>query len=230
MKILYDRDADLQNILKKKVAIVGFGSQGHAHALNLADSGADVVVGLRDGASWKKAEATGLKVMPVADAVKQADVVMILAPDEVQPAIYQNEIAPHLKDGAFLAFGHGFNIHFGQIQPPAAINVFMVAPKGPGHLVRSEYTKGGGVPCLLAVHQDPSGETAQVGLAYASAIGGGRARRHRDEFPGRNRDRSLWGASRLVWGADLFDSSGGMRPWSKQAIPRKWRILNACTR
>ena len=175
MKILYDSDADLQNILKKKVAIVGFGSQGHAHALNLSDSGADVVVGLREGASWKKAEAMGLKVMPVADAVKQADVVMILAPDEVQPAIYQNEIAPHLKDGAFLAFGHGFNIHFGQIQPPAEVNVFMVAPKGPGHLVRSEYTKGSGVPCLLAVHQDPSGETAQVGLAYASAIGGGRA-------------------------------------------------------
>ncbi len=175
MKILYDRDADLQNILKKKVAIIGFGSQGHAHALNLSDSGADVVVGLREGASWKKAEAMGLKVMPVADAVKQADVVMILAPDEVQPAIYQNEIAPHLKDGAFLAFGHGFNIHFGQIQPPAEVNVFMVAPKGPGHLVRSEYTKGSGVPCLLAVHQDPSGETTQVGLAYASAIGGGRA-------------------------------------------------------
>ena len=175
MKILYDSDADLQNILKKKVAIIGFGSQGHAHALNLSDSGADVVVGLREGASWKKAEAMGLKVMPVADAVKQADVVMILAPDEVQPAIYQNEIAPHLKDGAFLAFGHGFNIHFGQIQPPAEVNVFMVAPKGPGHLVRSEYTKGSGVPCLLAVHQDPSGETTQVGLAYASAIGGGRA-------------------------------------------------------
>jgi ketol-acid reductoisomerase len=175
MKILYDNDADVQNILKKKVAIIGFGSQGHAHALNLSDSGADVVVGLREGASWKKAEATGLKVMPVADAVKQSDVVMILAPDEVQPAIYQNEIAPHLKDGAFLAFGHGFNIHFGQIQPPAEVNVFMVAPKGPGHLVRSEYTKGSGVPCLLAVHQDPSGETTQVGLAYASAIGGGRA-------------------------------------------------------
>ncbi len=175
MKIMYDRDADLRNILKKKVAIVGFGSQGHAHALNLSESGVDVVVGLREGPSWKKAEATGLKVMPVADAVKQSDVIMILAPDEVQPAIYRNEIAPHLKDGAFLAFGHGFNIHFGQIQPPAGVNVFMVAPKGPGHLVRSEYTKGSGVPCLLAVHQDPSGETVQVGLAYASAIGGGRA-------------------------------------------------------
>ena len=175
MKISYDKDADLSKILKKKVAIIGFGSQGHAHALNLRDSGGNVVVGLREGASWNKAEASGLKVMPVADAVKQADVVMILAPDEVQAAIYNKDIAPNLKDGKYLAFGHGFNIHFGQIQPPAKVNVFMVAPKGPGHLVRSEYTKGSGVPCLLAVHQDPSGDTTQVGLAYASGIGGGRA-------------------------------------------------------
>jgi len=157
------------------VAIIGFGSQGHAHALNLRDSGANVVVGLREGSSWNKAEATGIKVMPVADAVKQSDVIMILAPDEVQPAIYQKDIGPNLKDGKYIAFGHGFNIHFGQIQPPATVNVFMVAPKGPGHLVRSEYTKGSGVPCLLAVHQDPSGDTTQVGMAYASAIGGGRA-------------------------------------------------------
>ncbi len=175
MKIFYDKDADVQNILNKKVAIVGFGSQGHAHALNLSESGASVVVGLREGASWKKAAATGLTVMPVADAVKQADVVMMLAPDEAQQAIYQHAVAPHMKPGAYLAFGHGFNIHFGQIQPPDAVNVFMVAPKGPGHLVRSEYMKGSGVPCLLAVHQDPSGDTARVGLAYASAIGGGRA-------------------------------------------------------
>ncbi len=175
MKISYDKDADLQKILKKNVAIIGFGSQGHAHALNLRESGANVVVGLREGSSWNKAEAAGLKVMPVADAVKQSDVIMLLAPDEVQPAIYRHDIAPHLKDGKYLAFGHGFNIHFGQIQPPAAVNVFMVAPKGPGHLVRSEYAKGSGVPCLLAVHQDPSGDTTQVGLAYASAIGGGRA-------------------------------------------------------
>ena len=175
MKILYDNDADLQNILKKNVAIIGFGSQGHAHALNLRDSGATVVVGLREGTSWNKAEAAGLKVTPVGDAVKQSDVIMILAPDEAQPAIYRHDVAPHLKDGKSLAFGHGFNIHFGQIRPPATVNVFMVAPKGPGHLVRSEYTKGSGVPCLLAVHQDPSGDTTQVGLAYASAIGGGRA-------------------------------------------------------
>lgn len=175
MQIYYDKDADLQQIRNRKVAVIGYGSQGHAHALNLKESGIEVIVGLREGASWQKAEASGLKVMPVADAVKAADVVMILAPDEQQAGIYKQHIAPNLKPGAYLAFGHGFNIHFGQIVPPAGINVFMVAPKGPGHLVRSEYTKGSGVPCLLAIHQDPSGTTRQVGLAYASAIGGGRA-------------------------------------------------------
>src|SRR5918994_2432474 len=175
MKIYYDKDADVQLIRNKKVAVIGYGSQGHAHAHNLKESGVPVVVGLREGASWRKAEKSGLKVMPTADAVKGADVVMILAPDEAQAAIYRADIAPNLKKGAYLAFGHGFNIHFGQIVPPASVNVFMVAPKGPGHLVRSEYTKGSGVPCLLALHQDPSGDTRQVGLAYASAIGGGRA-------------------------------------------------------
>ncbi|MGE3153560.1 MAG: ketol-acid reductoisomerase [Nitrospiraceae bacterium] len=175
MKIYYDKDADLQQIQNRKIAIIGYGSQGHAHALNLKESGMSVVVGLREGSSWTKAEGSGLKVMPVADAVKSADIVMILTPDEAQAALYRQEIAPNLKPGAYLAFGHGFNIHFGQIVPPASINVFMVAPKGPGHLVRSEYTKGSGVPCLLAIHQDPSGTTRQVGLAYASAIGGGRA-------------------------------------------------------
>jgi len=175
MKIYYDKDADIQQIRNKKVAVIGYGSQGHAHALNMKESGVSVVIGLREGASWKKAEQSGLKVMPVADAVKASDVVMILAPDEAQAAIYRQEVAPHLKPGSYLAFGHGFNIHFGQIVPPASMNVFMVAPKGPGHLVRSEYTKGSGVPCLLAIHQDPSGTTRQVGLAYASAIGGGRA-------------------------------------------------------
>jgi ketol-acid reductoisomerase len=175
MKIYYDQDADLQQIRSKKVAIIGYGSQGHAHAQNLKDSRVSVVVGLREGPSWKKAEQGGLKVMPTKDAVKAADVVMILAPDEAQAGIYRTDIAPHLKAGAYLAFGHGFNIHFGQIIPPPNVNVFMVAPKGPGHLVRSEYTKGSGVPMLLAVHQDPSSDTRAVGLAYASAIGGGRA-------------------------------------------------------
>ncbi len=175
MKIYYDKDADLQHICSKNVAVLGYGSQGHAHALNLKESGVNVVVGLREGGSWRKAEQSGLKVMPTADAVKLSDVVMLLAPDEAQAAIYRKDIAPNLKEGAYLAFGHGFNIHFGQIVPPPSVNVFMVAPKGPGHLVRSEYTKGSGVPMLLAIHQDPSGNARSVGLAYASAIGGGRA-------------------------------------------------------
>jgi ketol-acid reductoisomerase len=175
MKMYYDQDADLQDIGDKTIAVLGYGSQGHAHAHNLNDSGMKVVVGLREGPSWRKAEQSGLKVMPTADAVKGADIVMLLAPDEAQPAIYRQDIAPHLKNGAYLAFGHGFNIHFGQIKPSAQVNVFMVAPKGPGHLVRSEFAKGSGVPMLLAVHQDPSGNTRRVGLAYAAAIGGGRA-------------------------------------------------------
>src|SRR2546423_3345755 len=175
LNIYYDKDADLNRLRGKTIAIIGYGSQGHAHALNLKESGMDVLVGLREGASWQKAERAGLKVMPSADAVKRADIVMMLAPDEVQAAIYRADVAPNLKKNGYLAFGHGFNIHFGQIVAPANINVFMVAPKGPGHLVRSEYTKGSGVPCLLAVHQDPSGDTKQIGLAYASAIGGGRA-------------------------------------------------------
>lgn len=175
MKIYYDADANLDDIRQKTITIVGFGSQGHAHALNLHESGMTVTVGVREGASWKKAEQSGLKVMPTADAVKSADIVMLLAPDEAQASLYRQDIAPNLTIGAYLAFGHGFNIHFGQILPSATTNVFMVAPKGPGHLVRSEYTKGSGVPALLAVHQDPSGNTRQVGLAYASAIGGGRA-------------------------------------------------------
>ena len=175
LNIYYDKDADLSCLRGKTIAIIGYGSQGHAHALNLKESGMDVVVGLREGSSWQKAERAGLKVMPSADAAKRADVVMILAPDEAQAGLYRSEIGPNLKNHAYLAFGHGFNIHFGQILPPPTINVFMVAPKGPGHLVRSEFTKGSGVPCLLAVHQDPSGDTKKIGLAYASAIGGGRA-------------------------------------------------------
>ncbi|MBI5681673.1 MAG: ketol-acid reductoisomerase [Deltaproteobacteria bacterium] len=176
MKVYYDKDASLEIIRKRKVAVIGYGSQGHAHSQNLKESGVDVVVGLRkDGGSWKKAEGAGLKVLEVAAAVKQADVVMILVPDELQGDLYKNEIAPNLKKGAYLAFAHGFNIHFGQIVPDASINVFMAAPKGPGHLVRHEYTKGNGVPMLIAVHQDPSKDTKDVALSYASAIGGGRA-------------------------------------------------------
>ncbi len=176
MKVFYDKDAELGNIRDKNVAVIGFGSQGHAHSQNLSDSGVNVVVGLRKGgASWKKAVNAGLTVKEVPEAVKDADVVMILIPDETQGETYSRVIAPNLKKGAYLAFAHGFNIHFGQIVPPSDVNVFMVAPKGPGHLVRHEFKKGGGVPTLVAVHQDPAGDTLDVGLAYASAIGGGRA-------------------------------------------------------
>ena len=176
MQVYYDRDADLGVLKGKKVAVLGYGSQGHAHANNLRDSGIDVVVGLRRGSkSWAKTENAGLKVAETADAVASADIVMVLLPDELQAEAYEKEIKPGLKNGKYLAFGHGFNIHFKRIVPPAGVNVFMVAPKGPGHLVRSEFEKGRGVPCLLAIYQDPSGETKKVGLAYASAIGGARA-------------------------------------------------------
>lgn len=176
MKIYYDKDADLSIIKGKKVTIVGYGSQGHAHANNLKESGVDVTVGLREGSdSWKKAEQAGLTVKTIADAVKGADVVMILAPDEKQAAIYKEHIESNLQEGAALVFAHGFNIHFGFIEPPKNIDVFMIAPKGPGHLVRSTYTEGGGVPCLIAIHQDASGKAHDVALSYASAIGGGRS-------------------------------------------------------
>jgi len=176
MKIYYDKDADQSIIKGKKVTIVGYGSQGHAHANNLKDSGVDVTVGLREGSdSWKKAESAGLKVASIADATMDADVIMILAPDEKQAAIYKEHIEKNLKDGAALAFAHGFNIHFGFIEPPKNVDVFMVAPKGPGHLVRSEFVDGGGVPCLIAVHQDASGSARDTALSYASAIGGGRS-------------------------------------------------------
>ncbi|MGZ3313559.1 MAG: ketol-acid reductoisomerase [Caulobacteraceae bacterium] len=177
MRVYYDRDADLARLLDKKIAIVGYGSQGHAHALNLRDSGVkNVAVALRPGsASAKKAEGEGLKVMTVAEAAKWADLLMILAPDEHQAAIYRDEIAPNIRDGAALLFAHGLNIHFGLIEPKSTIDVLMVAPKGPGHTVRGEYQKGGGVPCLIAVHQNASGNALDLGLAYASAIGGGRS-------------------------------------------------------
>src|SRR5499425_3224598 len=176
MQVYYDRDADLGVLKEKRVAVLGYGSQGHAHANNLRDSGIDVVVGLkRKSKSWAKAENAGLRVAETAEAVKSADIIMTLLPDELQGEAYEKEIKPGLQNGNYLAFGHGFNIHFKRIVPPAGVNVFMVAPKGPGHLVRSEYQKGRGVPCLLAVHEDPSGDTRRVGLAYAKAIGGTRA-------------------------------------------------------
>jgi len=176
VKVFFDRDADLSALRPHKIAAIGYGSQGHAHSLNLRDSGMDVRVGLpKDSKSWSKAATQGLRVLETAEAAREADVIMILVPDEAGADIYQKEIQPGLKPGKYLAFGHGFNIHFKAIVPPKDVNVFMIAPKGPGHLVRSEYTKGRGVPCLLAVEQDPSGDTHAVGLAYGAAIGGGRA-------------------------------------------------------
>ncbi len=176
MNIYYDKDCDLSIIQGMKVTIVGYGSQGHAHANNLKDSGVDVTVGLREGsASVAKAEQAGLAVKPVAEAVAGADLVMVLAPDEHQARLYREQIAPNIRQGAVLAFAHGFNIHFGQIEPRADLDVIMVAPKGPGHLVRSTYTQGGGVPSLVAVFQDASGRAKDIALSYASANGGGRA-------------------------------------------------------
>jgi ketol-acid reductoisomerase len=175
MKIFYDKDADLNRLAGKTVAVLGYGSQGHAHALNLRDSGVDVVIGLRPGSpSWKKAEGEKLKVMPVGEAVKSATVVMMTLPDETMGEIYALDVAPNLRKGGYLGLAHGFNIHFGCIRP-AGTNVFMVAPKGPGHIVRDLYKKGQGVPALVAVDANPSGDTLEVALAYASGIGAGRA-------------------------------------------------------
>src|SRR5580698_808886 len=177
MRVYYDRDADLNLIKGKKVVIVGYGSQGHAHALNLKDSGVkEVAIALRKGsASAKKAETAGFKVMEVAEAAKWADVIMMLTPDELQGDIYRDHLHANMKDGAALLFAHGLNVHFNLIEPRPDIDVLMVAPKGPGHTVRSEYQRGAGVPCLLAIHKDASGNAHDLGLSYASAIGGGRA-------------------------------------------------------
>ncbi|MDY3004587.1 MAG: ketol-acid reductoisomerase [Christensenella hongkongensis] len=175
MKMYYDRDCNLSLLKGKTVAIIGYGSQGHAHAQNLKESGVDVVVGLYEGSrSWKSAEEAGLRVMTAEDAAKAADIVMILVPDEKQGKIYEG-IAPYMTEGKSLVFAHGFNIHFGQIVPPKDVDVWMIAPKGPGHTVRSQFLEGKGVPCLIAIHQDATGKAKDLALAYASGIGGGRA-------------------------------------------------------
>ena len=174
--VYYDADCNLQKLVGKKITVLGYGSQGHAHALNLKENGMDVTIGLRkDSKTWKVAEEAGFVVKETGDAVKDADVVMVLIPDEIQGDTYTNSIAPNLKKGAYLGFGHGFNIHFKKIQPREDVNVFMVAPKGPGHLVRRTFQEGSGVPCLIAVYQDPSGDTKDIALAWASGIGGGRS-------------------------------------------------------
>lgn len=175
-KMFYEKDTNLGLLKGKKVAVIGYGSQGHAHALNLHESGVDVVVGLYEGSkSWDKVKEAGLEVATVANAVKSSDVVMVLVPDEKQAKLYKEEIAPYLEEGNALAFAHGFNIHYGQIVPPANVDVFMVAPKGPGHMVRRTYTEGSGVPCLIAVQQDYTGNAKEVALAYSNGIGGARA-------------------------------------------------------
>jgi ketol-acid reductoisomerase len=175
IKVYYEKDAKMNVLNKLKIAVMGYGSQGHAHVNNLKESGMNVIVGARRGSSWAKAKKAGLSVMTPAEAAGQADVIMMLLPDEYMADIYKDEIAPRMKKGVYLGFAHGFNIHFDQIIPPADANVFMTAPKGPGHLVRSEYQKGSGVPCLIAIHQDPSKNTKKIALAYAAGIGGGRA-------------------------------------------------------
>ena len=176
MKVYYDKDADLSLVKGKNVTIIGYGSQGHAHAQNLNDSGVKVTVGVRKGGpSWDKAEKAGLKVADVAEAVKQADVVMMLLPDEQIAAVYKNDVEPNIKQGASLAFAHGFNVHYGQVVPRADLDVWMVAPKAPGHTVRSTYTQGGGVPHLIAVHADRTGKARDLALSYAAANGGGKA-------------------------------------------------------
>lgn len=175
-KMYYEQDANWELMQGKTVAVIGYGSQGHAHALNLKESGVNVIVGLYQGSkSTEKAQAEGLTVLPVDKAVAAADITMILIPDEKQAKVYREDIAPYLKEGSALVFAHGFNIHFGQIVPPANVDVFLVAPKGPGHLVRRVYTEGGGVPCLMAVHQDYTGLASEMALAYARGIGGARA-------------------------------------------------------
>lgn len=176
VKIYYDKDVDKKILKGKKIAVIGYGNQGHAHTNNLKESDMNVIVGEKKGTTnWGKAKSAGFRVLMASEAAKEADVIMMLVPDEYMADIYKAEIAPNIKRGAYLGFAHGFNIHFGQIVPPADVNVFMVAPKGPGHLVRSEYIKGSGVPMLIAVQQDPSKNSKKLALAYASAIGGGRA-------------------------------------------------------
>ncbi|MEI3368724.1 MAG: ketol-acid reductoisomerase [Clostridium sp.] len=175
-KMFYEKDTNLGLLQGKKVAVIGFGSQGHAHALNLHESGIDVVVGLYEGSkSWDKVKEAGLEVATTAEAAKKADIIMILVPDEKQAKLYREEIEPYLEEGNALVFAHGFNIHFKQIVPPSNVDVFMIAPKGPGHMVRRTYTEGSGVPCLIAVEQDYSGKAKDLALAYANGIGGARA-------------------------------------------------------
>ncbi|WP_246793063.1 ketol-acid reductoisomerase [Burkholderia perseverans] len=199
MKVYYDKDADLALLKQRRVAVIGYGSQGHAHALNLKDSGIEVSVGLRRGPSWAKAEQAGLPVRTIADAVRQADLIMMLLPDEHIADVYRDEVAPHARQGAVLGFAHGFNIHYGQVEPRADLDVMMVAPKAPGHTVRSTFVAGGGVPHLIAVAQNPSGTARAIALAYAAANGGGRAGIIETSFP-EETETDLFGEQAVLCG------------------------------
>ena len=205
--LYYDSDADLSLLDGKTIAVVGYGSQGHAHALNARDNGQHVIIGLHEGSRSKaKAEADGLQVFNVAEAASQADIVMVLIPDTRQGSVYEEHIAPNLKDGAMLMFAHGFNIHFKEIVPPASVDVAMVAPKAPGHRVREVFMEGAGTPGLIAIEQDASGHAKEIGLAYAKAIGCTRAGVIENDLQGRNRNRSLWRAGRVMWRRHRLDS------------------------
>jgi len=209
--MFYEKDCDVSLLRDKTIAVIGYGSQGHAHALNLKDSGADVVVGLYEGSkSLDMARKAGLRAMLTADAVRAADLVMILVNDEKQPALYKKDIEPNLKRGATLAFAHGFNIHYGQIQPPADADVIMIAPKGPGHTVRSQYVEGKGVPCLIAVHQDVSGKARDVALAYAYGIGGARGGILETTFR-EETETDLFGEQCVLCGGGHRAHQGGLR-------------------
>ena len=228
MNIYYDKDCDLSIIKAMKVAVIGYGSQGHAHANNLQDSGVKVTIGLREGsASAAKAEKAGLTVKNVAAAVADADVVMILTPDEFQSQLYKGEIEPNLKQGVTLAFAHGFSIHYNQIVPRADLNVIMIAPKAPGHTVRNEFTKGGGIPDLIAVFQDASGTAKDIALSYASAIGGGRTGIIETTFKDET-ETDLFGEQAVLCGGAVELVRPALKPWWTRATHRRWPISNAC--
>ncbi len=226
VNIYYDKDCDLSLIRSKTVAMIGFGSQGHAHAENLRDSGVKVIVGLaKGGRSWAKAEAKGFEVKTVAEAAKAADVVMILTPDELQAEIFEREIKPNLKSGAAIAFGHGFNVHFGQIRAPEGIDVIMIAPKAPGHTVRSEFVRGGGIPDLIAVEQNASGKAKELALSYASAIGGGRTGIIETTFKDET-ETDLFGEQAVLCGGLCALVNAG---FETPDMSLRWRILSAST-
>ncbi len=231
MRVYYDRDADLNLIKGKKVAIVGYGSQGRAHALNLKDSGAkELRIALKPGsATAKKVEADGLQVMSVAEAAKWADLLMMATPDELQADIYKNEIADNIRDGAAIAFAHGLNVHFGLIEPKKTVDVVMIAPKGPGHTVRGEYQKGGGVPCLIAVHQDASGNAHDLALSYACGVGGGRSGVIETNFR-EECETDLFGEQVVLCGGLVELIRAGFETLVEAGYAPRWRISSACTK